>query len=367
MTTPYVPLLQTTTVGTHNAETVGIDDMYMDNQIEQVAERLKSGADPNVEFASFLTDDGVLYAGLTATSAAALADADAGGVLFTPLLLNHGGHIHQVDSRGRTLLSFAFSAPVYDYLVTNGAPLPEVTDGVATGKLTDGEAANLVPHRVSCPDPVPEAERRSLVSAEMVKSLDRLGYFQTPPAVHGVATPPLIARFNPARIIDDALWEDSVERTRRLIELGGAKGPMRFTFYLRRNGADHVFEGLSALALAALADCRNGEAVREDPDDEDLFDRAGEVRLLPLFDGAVSFDGPQDTAGNSLLHLVLAPRVAEWLVRRGLSLDAVNSNGKRPFDVVPVDVRAAMEEVVIDNAVPQAQPDPGAAGGRKRL
>jgi ankyrin repeat protein len=367
MTTPYIPPQQTTTVGTPNAETVGIDDMYMDHQIEQVAERLENGADPNIEFASFLTEDGVLYAGLTATSAAVLADADAGGVLFTPLLLNHGGHIHQVDSRGRTLLSFAFSAPVYDYLVANGAQLPEVTDSVASGKLTDGEAANLVPHQVSCPDPVPEAEWRTLVSADMVKSLDRLGYFQTPSAAHGAATPPLIARFNPARIIDDALWEDSVERTRRLVELGGAVGPMRFTFYLRRNGADHVFEGLSAVALAALADCRNGEALREDPDDEDLFDRAGEVRLLPLFDGVVPIDGPQDTAGNTLLHLVLAPRVAEWLVRRGLSLDAVNNKGLRPFDVVPVEVRAAMEDVVIDNAVPQAQTDPSAVGGRKRL
>jgi hypothetical protein len=78
MTTHAYPLQQTTTVGTPNDETLNIHEMYWDHEIELVVHRLQNGADPNIEYASVLTDDGVHYTGLTATSAAVIADAEAG-------------------------------------------------------------------------------------------------------------------------------------------------------------------------------------------------------------------------------------------------------------------------------------------------
>lgn len=274
MTTPNNPLRQTTTVGTPNDETLNIHEMYWDHEIDRVAQRLQSGADPNIEYASVLTDDGVHYTDLTATSAAVVADAEAGELLFTPLLLNHGGNINQVDSKGRTLLSLAFTKPVFDYLTAHGAPLPEL----------NGEAAHdaaVIPQFKPSVEPVPTDEWRALATPEMVENLDNLGYFA--PVLSGgvagsLAPPPLIARFNPARIIDDALWEDDERRIRRLIELGGVDGRMTYTFHIDRREHAYTFEGLSAVGLAMLSDCKRGPV---DDDTHDIPERVGAVRSLP--------------------------------------------------------------------------------------
>jgi hypothetical protein len=364
MTTHAYPLLQTTTVGTPNDETLNIHEMYWDHEIDRVAHRLQNGADPNIEYADVLTDDGVHYTDLTATSAAVIADAEAGELLFTPLLLNHGGNLHQVDSLGRTLLSFAFTKPVFDYLKAHGAPLPELNGDAA-------HDAMVIPQLKSSVEPVPIDEWRTLVTREMVDNLDNLGYFATNPsdgAAGSLAPPPLIARFNPARIIDDALWEDDKGRIRRLIELGGVDGRMTYTFHIDRREHAYTFESLSAVGLAMLSDCKRGLV---DDDTHDIPDREGEVRNLLLFDGVAPFEGPQDQDGNTLLHLVCAPKVAGWLMDRGLSLDAINNDGQTPleYQAMPEDVRAFIEQKVLTDGLAQAASDAreGEGRGRRRL
>lgn len=44
---------------------------------------------------------------------------------MVPALHRAGGRLDIVDAVGRTLLHFAFSAPVARYLISNGVPLPE--------------------------------------------------------------------------------------------------------------------------------------------------------------------------------------------------------------------------------------------------
>lgn len=359
MTTPSNPLRQTTTVGTPNDETLNIHEMYWDHEIDRVAQRLQNGADPNIEYADVLTDDGVHYTNLTATSAAVIADAEAGELLFTPLLLNHGGNLHQVDSSGRTLLSFAFTQPIFDYLKAHGAPLPELTG-------EPGHDAMVLPQLKPSVEPVPIDEWRALVTPGMVEILDTLGYFAPLPSggMGGSPTPPpLITRFNPARIIDDALWEDDEGRIRRLIELGGVDGRMTYTFHIDRREHAYTFEGLSAVALAMLSDCKRGLV---DDDTHDIPDGEGEVRNLLLFDGVAPFEGPQDQEGNTLLHLVCAPRVAGWLIDRGLSLMATNNDGQTPleYQAMPEDVRAFIEQKVLDDGLAQAASDGQGGGGR---
>jgi hypothetical protein len=276
--------------------------------------------------------------------------------------LNHGGDINQVDSKGRTLLSFAFTQPVFDYLKAHGAPLPELTG--------DAEHdATVLPQLKPSVEPVPNDEWRVLVTREMVENLDSLGYFAPRPpgggASVGATPPPLIARFNPARIIDDALWEDDEGRIRRLIELGGVDGRMTYTFHIDRGEHAYTFEGLSAVALGMLSDCKRGLV---DDDTHDIPDREGEVRNLLLFDGVAPFEGPQDQEGNTLLHLVCAPRVAGWLIDRGLSLMATNNDGQTPLEypAMPEDVRAFIEKKVLDDGLAQAASDGLGGGGRGR-
>lgn len=363
MTTHANPLHQTTTVGTPNAETLDIHEMYWAHQIDSVAHRLQNGADPNIEYASVLTGDGAHYTNLTATSAAVIADAEAGELLFTPLLLNHGGNLHQVDSKGRTLLSFAFTQPVFDYLKAHGAPLPELTGD-------PGHDAMVLPQLKPSVEPVPTDEWRALVTPGMVEKLDNLAYFVTNRSAGaetvGSIPPPLIARFNPARIIDDALWEDDEARIRRLIELGGVDGRMTYNGYIDRRDNAYAFDGLSAVALAMLSDCKRGLV---DDDSHDIPDREGEVRNLPLFEGVAPFEGPQDQEGNTLLHLVCAPKVAGWLIDRGLSLDAINNDGQTPleYQVMPEDVRAFIEQKVLTDGLAQAASDGQGRRGKRRL
>jgi ankyrin repeat protein len=81
---------------------------------------------------------------------------------------------------------------------------------------------------------------------------------------------------------------------------------------------------------------------RRGADPSSFPDREGEVRNLLLFDGVAPFEGPQDQEGNTLLHLVCAPKVAGWLIDRGLSLGAINNDGQTPleYQAMPEDVRA---------------------------
>lgn len=348
------PQQQTTTTGTPHLQNYGIEDMFSMRDLIEMSERFHAGADPNVEFYAFGVEDGRRFEDLTATSMAVLADADAGEVLYTPLVLNRGGRIDQVDSRGRTLLSFAFTRPIFEYLAAHGAPLPEL----------QGDAGG-VPPQLPCPDPMPMDEWRALADLSLVKSLDDLGYHQTCAGAHA-SGPPLMARLSPARLMDDALWDGDEARIRRLIELGGGFGRQRFTFCIERGDVEFNFDGLTAVSVAMLADCRDGDII---DDTGDMPVRAGEVRLLALFDGVVPLDGPQDEDGNTLLHLVCAPVVAEWLLRRGLPLDAVNSKGQSPLEypLMPDDVRAFIEQWALDNSVLGAVDNGESGRGRRRL
>ncbi|QDE39867.1 ankyrin repeat domain-containing protein [Luteibacter pinisoli] len=374
MTTP--PLVQTTT----RPDPADVQTLFLEwlstFDLASLMEVLDQGADPNVEGDRYQAVDGMVYEDLTAVSLAVLLDADHGQLLLTPLLLNHGGNIRQVDSKGRTLLSFAFHPLVADYLRAYGAPEPE-------GPLPDLHAPvlGLAPKAsgeavTRWPDPIPDDECEALVMGIFKDEMDRLGYFregvpEDPGASWRPGGPPMTARLNPAVFMDDPVWHDDVVRVSRLLELGGAHGRRWCHFVFERGATAETFDGIGAVGFAMLADCLNGEATGAPPSDEEFFERVGKPNLLPLFAGRVPLTGPQDGQGNTLLHLCRAPRMAEWLLDHGLPLDATNDAGERPFEVphMPQDVRTVLEQARLRqtvNDVPAAE-QTGHERSRQRL
>jgi hypothetical protein len=359
MTTSNQRLEQTTEVDEADDVTVRLVELMTgDKDIASIVGQIAQGADLHVECSEYETVDETEWTGLTPMSLAVLLDAEQHRVLLTPLFLNHGGDIRQVDSKGRTLTSFAVSGPVAAYLKDNGAA-DEPWLAEASGALS-ADAVALGP--VDDEPLIPEAEWETLVPAWLKDQMDAVGYFNpagvnVPPSYRGGF--PLVARFSAARLLGDAVLARDAGRVGRLIELGGHTVDLRHDYDVERAGVEYYFKDLTTLGLAVLID---GEAGLDDSTGEP----EGEPCVVPLFAPVSEFLGEHDHDGNTLLHIAKAPRIAAWLVRLGLPLDAVNNGGLVPVAVAPPMVKVVLEQALYEAGLPLADGNDD-AGRRRRL
>lgn len=361
MTIPHTTLPCTTRIDEPDERTEQLTRLLEDPDISlrDIMGHIISGADLHNECGRYETADGVVWTDLTALSMAVLIDAEGYQLLLTPLMLNFGGDINQVDSNGRTLLAFAAQGPVYDYLKAEGAP-----QGAAfIGPLLDIEGIGHPGDGVVDEPLIPESEWPSLVPLWLKGEMDDFGYFNRARAMQWPRYKgghPLIARFPSARLLANAVRLRDPERIARLIELGGHLIEPDHSHVARRHGQSDLFQDVSTVGLAVLVDSEHGG-------DDGFGGPAGEPRAMPAFVHVVDFHGPHDADGNTLLHLAKGSRIAEWLLRFGLPIDVKNDKGQTPLDVAQPGVRSVFEQWAFEHAMPDVAHCIGSDSGRRRL
>lgn len=371
MTTPPKRLPQTTRTGMPNKLTqLVVQSIGHGTELATIVDLLARGADPNLECAELQRRDDTPILDLTPMALAVCLDSHRHQLLLTPLLLNHGGDIGQVDSQGRTLMSFAGSGPVADYLQEHGAPYSSWDALLLDAMDEDGEELEDVDE----PPLVPEGAWREVVDPDLVLVMDTLGYFRPSAGTDVVADtslslarPPLIARFAAPALIEEAIHDGDTMRLSRLVELGLIDNEQRYDAEVFRSGQDYEFHGLTAVGLATVVGCTRG--LMAEWYSEDLPDHAGDVSVLACLADVVDCSGPHTQFGDSLLHLAVAPKVSQWLLEKGLSPDAVNHAKERPIDIVPEDVRVVIERFVLERSLQESEQGAGqgATSRRKRL
>jgi hypothetical protein len=346
-------------------ETLALGLAIQYRNLAHAAMCLADRADPALECLSYtpdIHDDGVV--GLTPTSMAALVDSTRGELLFLPLVLSRGGNISQVDSRGRTLLHFAWHDVVARYLLEYGAPVAEdlrahLLDALGKPAGTKVFAANATPGHLDvdgtpiplvmalrgkkypwferCLRPVPNALVSDVVSPGLVADMAALGYGHAatvqPRSASGI--PPLVARFDATVEIVHALRERDTARVHGLLKLGAMEG-VRF-FSCGKNPEDPYEDwlGADALGLAAILDSR-----------------VDNVLLMPLFEGFSDFHASHSDFGENLLHLADSPVVCAWLLARGLSPDSMDDDDETPDEKLSAGARAVIERWRLNRLLP---------------
>ncbi|MDF4024653.1 hypothetical protein P3W24_06740 [Luteibacter sp. PPL201] len=354
--TPALPVC-TTLPATSPDLTRTLAFAVLNRDINGVLNALARGASMDEENDAIEVIHDRIFCDLTAVSLAVLVDAATDSLLMTPLVLNHGGRIDQVDSRGRVLLDFAGSEAVCTYLHQHGAPEPVARDDdppVASSVRPDYGDDPLPPSMV------PEARWRTVVNPKLVRAMDQAGYFRPTAggpdgsgAVHDASgSPPLVARFSAWQCLHDALAEKSAGRIARLVGMGAADAVPRYDYGLDELVGEYGYTGLTALGLAVLIDSGMPPVIA---DNVEWTVGIGRPRLARLFNDAVPFTGPQDVHGNTLLHLARSPEVLDWLLQLGLDPDVTNGNGQRPVDVLPEELRVVVERFSLASMLPTPQ------------
>ena len=349
-------------------ETLALGLAMQYRNLAHAAMCLADRADPALECLSYtpdIHDDGVV--GLTPTSMAALVDSTRGELLFLPLVLSRGGDINQVDSRGRTLLHFAWHDIVARYLLEHGAPVPEdlrarLLDALdkpprakvfrANGRPgyldVDRNPIPLVmalrgknyPWFERCLRPVPDELVPDVVSPGVVADMAALGYGHVdtvqPRSVPG--TPPLVARFDATVEIVHALRERDTTRVHGLLKLGAMESGRFFSCGKNPEDPYEDWLGADALGLAAILDSR-----------------VGDVHLMPLFEGFADFHASHSDVGENLLHLADSPWVCTWLLARGLSPDATDDDDELPDEKLSPEACAVIERWRLNWSLPEGQ------------
>lgn len=358
MTTTPCLLHQTTSTGQPDEVTRRLVSMIEDADchLQDIARQIDLGADLHIECGDYDAGDGREWTNLTAMSLAVVIDSDGHQLLLTPLLLAHGGDVRQVDSKGRTLLSFAWQGPVASYLHEQGAlQEPWVVDALAA--MEDADAV----FDLAIDEPlVPDAERNTLLPDWFVEELVAVGFSVTEDVRTSPTIPrrhPLVARFSAARVLASAVYARDAGRINRLIELGGHTVDVRDDYDVERGGETYFFRDLTVLGLAVLVD---GEA----GGDDGFGEPEGEPCAVPPFAQVMDFSGAHDMHGNTLLHMAKSPRMVEWLLRFGLSLDVLNDDGQSPLDVATPATRSVMEQWVLEQHL---EGDVKGATAQKRL
>jgi hypothetical protein len=349
-------------------ETLALGLAIQYRNLAHAAMCLADRADPALECLSYNPDihDDVVV-GLTPTSMAALVDSTRGELLFLPLLLNRHGDINQVDSRGRTLLHFAWHDVVARYLLEHGAPVPEDLRAQLLAALgepvgsklfranaqpgyvdVDGNPVPAVmalrgknyPWFQRCLRPVPDALVADVVSPSLVADMATLGYknAKTVEEKPSSATPPLVATFDATVEIVHALRERDTARIHGLLKLGAMDGERFFQCIRSTEDPDEKWFGADALGLAAILDSR-----------------AGHVELMPLFEAFADFHAVHSDCGETLLHLAQSPWVCTWLLARGLSPDVKDGEGETPDEKLPPAPCAIIERWRLDQGLPKGQ------------
>lgn len=368
----HMPSISTTTIGSPDDATRTLELALFRCDLYGIIEQLRAGANLKLECMAHEMRNGEWLVGLTAVSWAVALDSEADGLFLTPLVLHYGGDITQVDSEGRTLLSFARGRSVVRYLIEHGVPLIGGTTArkillelvtCATPKTTEeyekalsslssiaraevlqvlGRAGTIGGTSAL----LPKSIWRKVLDPDYLAVLKHLGYHEQADILGMEAKvpatlPPLLATFHPAEVIGWALEAKDAERVRRLVKLGGANGDHRFSRSLEVEDAFLEFQGLTATGLALLIDCENerlstggGPWMRQ---------TIGPPVFTALLMGAHSLHGAHDTNGNTLLHLAVTPGVCGWLLEKGLPVDVRNKAGELPIDVVPECVRVVIQ------------------------
>lgn len=350
---PAVPT-RTTSPATSPNLTRTLAFAVLNRDINGVLKALAWGASMDEENDAIEVIHDRIFCDLTAVSLAVLVDAATDSLLMTPLVLNHGRRIDQVDSRGRVLLDFASSEAVCTYLHKHGAPESVARDAdppIALSVRPDYGDDPLPPLMV------PETLWRTVVNPKLVRAMDRAGYFR--PTAGGQdgsgavrdasGSPPLVARFSAWQCLHDALVEKDAGRISKLIGMGAADTVPRYDYSLVELDGEYSYTGLTVLGLAVLIDSGMPPVV---PEDVEWTVGIGRPRLARLFNGAVPFTGPQDVHGNTLLHLARSPKVLDWLIQLGLDPDVTNSNDQRPVDVLPGELRVIVERFSLTSMLP---------------
>jgi len=110
---------QTTTRGRAGRPTLGLCSAIADSDLPGARLNLALGGEPNREALKLPGIAGRL----SATAIAVRSDSDRDELLFLPWMLDRGGNIGEVDSRGRTLLHHAQTRTVALHLLERGVPV----------------------------------------------------------------------------------------------------------------------------------------------------------------------------------------------------------------------------------------------------
>ncbi|MGY3231209.1 hypothetical protein ACVWWJ_002693 [Luteibacter sp. HA06] len=366
-------------------------EIIMSRDIVRFRRAVKRRAALVTEGHTYKPAKGPLIRNLTPAALATLADADFDGLLMLPLALYLGGDIGQIDSEGRTLLHLARTRRVARYLIEEGVP---VADGMrdalikafneppGKGTFARGTVLGMqdakgnepailaavrrgTAARHATPESVliPKNKWQSAVHESVYNGMLGIGYNERyevrkerDPFVKA-NRPELRAELSATFALSDAVEGRDGPRLRACLALGA--DPSHGQFIREVPGGRWVcyMKGLSALAAAAMDDCRYIDHVRDDCDGDDpARDRPVPERelLLPHFARFVDFSGVHGPDGMTLMHLAREAQVAQWLVDHGAPCDVPDSRGKLPWEVLPPEVAATVNRKHLESNLPKA-------------
>jgi len=357
-------LKQTTTRGRAGRPTRGLCSAIADGDLPGARLNLALGAEPNREALKLAGIAG----NLSATAVAVRSDSDRGELLFLPWLLDRGGNIAEVDSRGRTLLHHAgtrtvalcllergvpvangmrdalleaFRAPVgtvtFDRDLVLAAPTVAMRDPAILGAVRKQTA---VRYRAPLPRWVPQPRWQDILSADVFGAMVGAGLGE--PASIAAARDPLFGAFgatgptdirlNAAGRLLDAMRRGNLDHVRALLDIGADDGRRTMPgIDVMETGLDGYAKSQTAVALAAEFDSFFGASPNRTKSDLYASDgKGGALHLLPLFENIADVSGIHGPEGQTLLHLRLAPVVVDWLVERGAPYDVADDDGNVP-------------------------------------
>jgi hypothetical protein len=355
---------QTTTRGRAGRPTLGLCSAIADSDLPGARLNLALGGEPNREALKLPGIAGRL----SATAIAVRSDSDRDELLFLPWMLDRGGNIGEVDSRGRTLLHHAQTRTVALHLLERGVPVANgmrdalldafrapVCTGVfdrdtvlaaPTAALREPWMLGAVRTRsalqYSAPLPlwVPRSRWRDILPADVAEAMVGAGLGELEDVAHARdplfgafgATGPADVRLNAAGRLFDAMKRGDTGHVRALLEMGAYDGRCTMpSIDALETGLDGLGNSQTAVALAAELDSYFGALPNRSTTDLFANDgKRGALHLLPLFAGITDFSGVHGPEGQTLLHHRLAPVVVDWLVERGAPYAVADDDGNVP-------------------------------------
>jgi hypothetical protein len=355
---------QTTTRGRAGRPTLGLCSAIADSDLPGARLNLAVGGEPNREALKLPGIAGRL----SATAIAVRSDSGRDELLFLPWLLDRGGNIGEIDSRGRTLLHHAQTRTVALHLLERGVPVAnDMRDALLdafrapVGTGTFDRDLVLAAPTVAMREPrilgavrkqtatqyraplslwVPQSRWQDILPVDVAEAMVGAGLGQPASVAHARdplfgafgATGPADIRLNAAGRLFDAMKRGDTGHARALLEMGAYDGRRTMPgIDALETGLDGYAESHSAVALAAEFDSYFGASPKRST--TDLFANVGKrgaLHLLPLFAGIADFSGVHGPEGQTLLHHRLAPVVVDWLVERGAPYAVADDDGNVP-------------------------------------
>jgi len=357
-------LKQTTTRGRAGRPTRGLCSAISDGDLPGARLNLALGAEANREALKLAGIAG----NLSATAIAVRSDSERDELLFLPWLLDRGGNIAEVDSRGRTLLHHAGTRTVALCLLERGVPVANnmrdallaafrapigtgtfdrdivlAAPTVAMREPTVFGAVRQKTARQYCAPPpkwAPRSSWQDILPVDVFEAMVGAGLGE-PASIASArdpffgafgATGPADIRLNTAGRLLDAMRRGDTNHVRALLDVGADDGRRTMPgIDVMETGLDDYANSQTAVALAAEFDSFFGTSSNRSRSDLFASDgKGGALHLLPLFENIADFSGVHGPEGQTLLHLRLAPVVVDWLVERGAPYDVADDDGNVP-------------------------------------